>query len=189
MPIQWSFACAISKTRARAVIEAAATLAGWRSREKGDGTRGRGIGFARYKSQAAYCAVIVEVEVAGEITVKRAWSAIDAGLAVNPDGIINQTEGGIIQSASWTLKEHVRYQPNSITTRGWEDYPILMFNEAPLIEVTVVNRPGEVTLGAAEAAQGPAAAAIANAIHNAIGARLRDMPFTRERVVSALAAG
>ena len=175
--------------RARAVIEAAATLAGWRSREKGDGTRGRGIGFARYKSQAAYCAVIVEVEVAGEITVKRAWSAIDAGLAVNPDGIINQTEGGIIQSASWTLKEHVRYQPNSITTRGWEDYPILTFNEAPLIEVTVVNRPGEVTLGAAEAAQGPAAAAIANAIHNAIGARLRDMPFTRERVVSALAAG
>ena len=157
--------------RARAVIEAAATLAGWRSREKGDGTRGRGIGFARYKSQAAYCAVIVEVEVAGEITVKRAWSAIDAGLAVNPDGIINQTEGGIIQSASWTLKEHVRYQPNSITTRGWEDYPILTFNEAPLIEVTVVNRPGEVTLGAAEAAQGPAAAAIANAIHNAIGAR------------------
>ncbi len=175
--------------RARAVIEAAAKLAGWSAGEKGDGSRGRGIGFARYKSQAAYAAVIVEVEVAGDITVKRAWAAIDAGLAVNPDGIINQTEGGIIQSTSWTLKEQVRYEPQGIVTHGWEDYPILTFSEAPVIEVTVINRPTEVTLGAAEAVQGPTAAAIANAIHNAIGVRLRDMPFTRERVLSALAAG
>ena len=173
--------------RARAVIEAAAKLAGWRTNEKGNGTRGRGMGFARYKSQAAYAAVIVEVEVAGDITVKRAWAAIDAGLAINPDGIINQTEGGIIQSASWTLKEQVRYEPERITTRGWADYPILTFTEAPLIEVTVVNRPDEATLGAAEAVQGPTAAAIANAVYNAIGVRLRDMPITRERVLAALA--
>ena len=111
----------------------------------------------------------------------------DAGLAINPDGIINQTEGGIIQSASWTLKEQVRYEPERITTRGWADYPILTFTEAPLIEVTVVNRPDEATLGAAEAVQGPTAAAIANAVYNAIGVRLRDMPFTRERVLAALA--
>ncbi len=174
-------------TRARAVIEAAAKLAGWRSGEKGNGARGRGIGFARYKSQAAYAAVIVEVEIAEEIKVRHAWAAIDAGLAVNPDGIINQTEGGIIQSASWTLKEQVRYQPARIITRGWEDYPILTFSEAPVVEVTVVNRPGEPTLGAAEAVQGPTAAAIANAVCNAIGVRLRDMPFTRERVLAALA--
>ena len=173
--------------RARAVIEAVAALAGWRTLEKGDGTRGRGIGFARYKSQAAYAAVIVEVEIAGEIAVRRAWAAIDAGLAVNPDGIINQTEGGIIQSASWTLKEQVRYEPEGIVTRGWEDYPILTFDEAPLVEVTVVNRPDELSLGAAEAMQGPTAAAIANAVYNAIGVRLRDMPFTRDRVLAALA--
>ncbi len=179
----------LKDVRARAVIEAAAKLAGWKAREKGDGTRGRGIGFARYKSQAAYAAVIVEVEIAGEITVKRAWAAIDAGLAVNPNGIINQTEGGIIQSASWTLKEQVRYDPQRIVTRGWDDYPILTFAEAPVVEVTVVNRPDEVTLGAAEAVQGPTAAAIANAVHNAIGVRLRDMPFTRERVMAALASG
>ena len=177
----------LKDARARAVIEAAATLAGWRSGEKGDGTRGRGIGFARYKSQAAYAAVIVEVEIAGDVRVCRAWSAIDAGLTVNPDGIINQTEGGIIQAASWTLKEQVRYEPERVLTRGWADYPILTFNEAPVIEVTVVNRPDEITLGAAEAVQGPTAAAIGNAVCNAIGVRLRDMPFTRERVLAALA--
>ncbi len=175
--------------RARAVIEAAAQLAGWRTREKGDGTRGRGMGFARYKNQAAYAAVIVEVEIAGEIRVKHAWAAIDAGLAINPNGIINQTEGGIIQSASWTLKEQVRYEPERITTRDWADYPILTFAEAPQIAVTVINRPDEVTLGAAEAVQGPTAAAIANAVCNASGVRLRDMPFTRERVLAAMAAG
>jgi nicotinate dehydrogenase subunit B len=173
--------------RGRAVIEAAAAKAGWRKGEKGDGTRGRGIGFARYKNLAAYAAVLVEVEIAENITVRRAWAAIDAGLAINPDGLVNQTEGGIIQSASWTLKEQVRYEPERIVTRTWEDYPILTFTEAPQVEVTVINRPDQASLGAGEAAQGPTAAAIGNAVHNAIGARLRDMPFTRERVVTALA--
>jgi len=177
----------LKDARARAVIEATAALAGWKNGEKGDGTRGRGIGFARYKSQAAYAAVIVEVEIAGEVRVRRAWAAIDAGLTVNPDGIINQTEGGIIQATSWTLKEQVRYEPERVLTRGWADYPILTFSEAPVIEVKVVNRPDEMTLGAAEAVQGPTAAAIGNAVCNAIGVRLRDMPFTRERVVAALA--
>jgi CO/xanthine dehydrogenase Mo-binding subunit len=173
--------------RGRAVIEAVAASAGWRQREKGNDGRGRGIGFARYKNLAAYAAVLVEVEIAEEVIVKRAWAAIDAGLAINPDGLINQTEGGIIQSASWTLKEQIRYEPERIVTRGWDDYPILTFAEAPEVEVTVLNRPGEPSLGAGEAAQGPTAAAIANAVYNALGARLRDMPFTRERVLAALA--
>ena len=173
--------------RGRAVIEAAAASAAWRPREKGGDGRGRGIGFARYKNLAAYAAVLVEVDVAEEIMVKRAWAAVDAGLAINPDGLINQTEGGIIQSASWTLKEQIRYEPERIVTRGWEDYPILTFAEAPEVKVTVINRPGEPALGAGEAAQGPTAAAIANAVYNALGVRLRDMPFTRERVVAALA--
>jgi nicotinate dehydrogenase subunit B len=172
--------------RARAVVEGAAAKAGWRTGEKGDGTRGRGIAFARYKNMATYAAVVAEVEIAGEITIKRAWAAVDAGLAINPDGLINQTEGGIIQSASWTLKEQVRYDRERIVTRGWDDYPILTFSEAPRIEVTVINRPDMPPLGAGEAVQGPTAAAIANAVHNAIGVRLRDMPFTRERVMAAL---
>jgi CO/xanthine dehydrogenase Mo-binding subunit len=176
----------IKDPRARAVIEGAAAKAGWRTGEKGDGTRGRGIAFARYKNMASYAAVVAEVEIAGEITIKRAWAAVDAGLAINPDGLINQIEGGIIQSASWTLKEQVRYDRERIVTRGWDDYPILTFSETPKIEVTIINRPDMPPLGAGEAVQGPTAAAIANAVHNAIGVRLRDMPFTRERVMAAL---
>ena len=173
--------------RARAVIETVAAKAGWRRGEKGDGTRGRGIGFARYKNGACYVAVIVEVEAGNEIAVKRAWAAIDAGLVINPDGIANQTEGGITQTVSWALKEAVQYDRSRILTSTWSDYPILTFEEAPQVEVTLINRPELPPLGAGEGAQGPTAAAIANAIHNALGVRLRDMPFTRERVLAALA--
>jgi CO/xanthine dehydrogenase Mo-binding subunit len=173
--------------RARAVIETVAAKAKWRKGEKGDGTRGRGIGFARYKNGACYVAVIVEVEAGNEIAVKRAWAAIDAGLVINPDGIANQTEGGIIQTVSWALKEAIQYDRSRILTSNWNDYPILTFEEAPQVEVTIVNRPELPPLGAGEGAQGPTAAAIANAIHNALGVRLRDMPFTRERVLAALA--
>jgi CO/xanthine dehydrogenase Mo-binding subunit len=173
--------------RARAVIETVAAKAGWRRGAKGDGSRGRGIGFARYKNGASYVAVVVDVEVGNEIAVRRAWAAIDAGLVINPDGLVNQTEGGIIQTVSWALKEAVQYDRSRILTRDWNDYPILTFEESPPVEVTIVNRPDEPPLGAGEGAQGPTVAAIANAVHHAMGVRLRDMPFTRERVLAALA--
>src|SRR5262245_28035336 len=174
--------------RARAVIETVAQKAGWKRGEKGDGTRGRGVAFARYKNGAIYVAEIVEVEIGNEVTVKRAWAAIDAGLVINPDGLANQTEGGIIQAVSWTLKEAVQYDRSRILSSNWTDYPILTFEESPAVEVTIVNRPDQPPLGAGEGTQGPTAAAIANAIHNAMGVRPRDMPFTRERVVAAVAA-
>jgi CO/xanthine dehydrogenase Mo-binding subunit len=177
----------LKDARARAVIETVAARAGWRKGEKGDGARGRGIGFARYKNGAIYMAVIVEVEMGRDIAVRRAWAALDAGLVINPDGIINQTEGGIIQAVSWALKEAVRYDRSRILTTNWEEYPILTFEEFPQVEVTIINRPDQPPLGAGEGTQGPTAAAIANAIHNAMGVRLRDMPFTRERVMAALA--
>lgn len=173
--------------RARAVIETVAKKAGWRKGERGDGARGRGIGFARYKNGACYLAVIVEVEMEREIAVRRAWAAIDAGLVINPDGLANQTEGGIIQATSWALKEAVRYDRSRILTTNWDEYPILSFAESPVVEVTILNQPEQPPLGAGEGQQGPTAAAIANAIHNAMGVRLRDMPFTRERVMAALA--
>jgi CO/xanthine dehydrogenase Mo-binding subunit len=173
--------------RARAVIETVAAKAGWRKGEKGDGTRGRGVGFARYKNGACYVAEIVEVEAGNEIAVKRVWAAIDAGLVINPDGLVNQTEGGIIQAVSWALKEAIQYDRSRILTGSWSDYPILTFEESPRVEVTIVNRPNETPLGAGEGTQGPTVAAIANAVYNAMGARLRDMPFTRERVLAALA--
>jgi len=173
--------------RARAVIETVAAKAGWRKGEKGDGARGRGVGFARYKNGACYLAVIAEIVAGNDIAVKRVWAAIDAGLVINPDGLSNQTEGGIIQATSWALKEAVRFDRSRILTSNWDDYPILTFEESPQVEVSIVNRPELPPLGAGEGQQGPTAAAIANAICNAMGVRLRDMPFTRERVLAALA--
>ena len=170
--------------RARAVIELAAQKAGWKANAKGDGTRGRGIAFAQYKNLAAYCAVVAEVSVdrAGNVKVTRAVSAVDAGLAVNPDGIINQIEGGIIQSASWTLKEQVKFDRQRITTRSWADYPIFNFSDVPAVEVHIINQPNERPLGVGEGSQGPTVAAIANAIANATGKRARDLPFTADKI-------
>jgi CO/xanthine dehydrogenase Mo-binding subunit len=172
--------------RARAVIETVAEKAGWRKGEKGDGMRGRGVAFARYKNGACYVAEIAEVEIAETVSVSRVWAAIDAGLVINPDGLANQTEGGVIQAVSWVLKEAVNYDRKGILSSNWDDYPILSFEEAPWVGVTVVNRPDDPPLGAGEGTQGPTAAAVANAIFNAMGVRVRDMPFTRGRVMAAL---
>lgn len=174
----------LSDPRARAVVEAARDVIGWGKVDKAPG-RGQGIAYARYKNTAAYCAVAVEVEVnedTGAIAIARATCAGDAGEAIAPDGIANQLEGGVIQSVSWTLKEAVRFTPGEITSVDWETYPILTFREAPEVETIVLNRPGEKFLGVGEASQGPTAAAIANAVFAATGVRLRELPFTPERV-------
>ena len=175
--------------RARAVIEMAAKKADWKEGEKGDGSRGRGIAFAKYKNLATYVAVLAEVEVdrkSGQVRVPRVFAAADAGQIINPDGLSNQIEGGIIQSTSWTLHEAVRFDHNGITSRDWSGYPILTMPEVPEIEVALIDRPDEKPLGAGEAAQGPMAAAIANAFAHATGRRLRDLPFGPERVRAAL---
>ena len=170
--------------RARAVIEAAAKRAGWTP-----AARGWGFGYARYKNLGCYCAVAAEVAVdrsSGKVTVNRAVSAVDVGQTVNPDGVVNQIEGGLIQSASWTLKEAVSYDRTRVKTRSWAEYPILRFEEVPPVEVVILNQPDQPFLGVGEGSQGPAAAAIANAIASATGARLRDLPFTPQRVKAAL---
>jgi CO/xanthine dehydrogenase Mo-binding subunit len=175
--------------RARAVIEKVAELAGWRPGEKGDFARGRGIGFSKYKNLACYCAVMTEVavdRVTGKMQVTRAWSAIDAGLVINPDGLVAQIEGGVIQSASWTLHEEVKFDRNGILSRDWSNYPILTMPEAPKVQVALINRPSERSLGAGEGSQGPTVAAIANAFTHATGKRIRDLPFHPERVKAAL---
>src|SRR5437899_2741826 len=176
--------------RARAVVEAAAQRAGWQTNAKGDAARGRGIAFAKYKNLACYVAAVADVEVdraSGKVRVTRVVAAVDAGQIVNPDGVVNQIEGGIIQSASWTLMESVRYDRTRVTTRSWADYPIIHFGDVPQVEVVLIDRPEERFLGVGEGSQGPAAAAIANAIAHATGRRLRALPFTPERVKQALA--
>jgi nicotinate dehydrogenase subunit B len=179
----------LTNPRARAVIEAAARKANWKPPQRRDGSRGRGIAYAQYKNLAAYVAAIADVTVdvrTGRVRVERVVAAVDAGQIINPDGVVNQIEGGIIQSASWTLKEAVSHDRQRITVRSWADYPILTFPEVPAVDVVLLNRPEERPLGTGEGSQGPAAAAIANAVCNATGVRLRDLPLTPQRVKAAL---
>jgi nicotinate dehydrogenase subunit B len=172
--------------RARAVIETAARASGWIAGATSDGRHGRGIGFARYKNAAAYCAVVMEIEVAEQVKLKRCVAAVDAGEIINPDGLRNQIEGGIVQAASWTLKEALRWDTNGVRTRSWEDYPILGFSEVPEIDVILIDHPELRPLGAGECAAGPTAAAIANALQHALGVRARHLPLTPERIAQAM---
>ncbi len=171
--------------RARAVIEKVVAMAGWNPKAPGGRGRGRGIGFARYKNRAAYSAVVVELDVDEEIRLAHVWCATDAGLVINPDGVINQLEGGIIQSASWVLKEQVRFD-NGVSSIDWETYPVLKFSEVPEIDIELINTKDEVPLGVGEVTAGPTAAAIGNAVSHALGARIRDLPLTRERIMASL---
>ncbi|MEW6449816.1 MAG: molybdopterin cofactor-binding domain-containing protein [Pseudomonadota bacterium] len=176
--------------RAKAVIETVARMSGWQPNAKGDGTRGRGIAFSKYKNLACYVACVADIEVdraSGRVKVSQVWSAIDAGLVINPTGLAMQTEGGIIQSASWTLHEGVKFDKNGIISRDWSTYPIMTMPEVPKITVELINRPDQRPSGAGEGSQGPAVAAIANAFAHATGKRIRDLPFTADRVKKALA--
>jgi CO/xanthine dehydrogenase Mo-binding subunit len=181
----------LDDTRAREVISTAASRFGWSAYRKRRG-RGRGFAFAKYKNLAAYAAVACEVEVdreSGRARMVRAVAATDSGEAVNPDGIRNQVEGGIIQSLSWTLFEAVTFDRTRITSTDWGGYPILRFPQLPdSVEVHVINRPGQPYLGTGECVQGPAAGAIANAVADATGIRLRELPFTSRRVKAAIGA-
>jgi nicotinate dehydrogenase subunit B len=175
--------------RARDVVMAAATRFGWVGYVRSRG-RGKGFAFARYKNLGAYLALAVEVEVereSGRTRLVRAVAAVDSGQVVNPDGIRNQVEGGILQASSWTLHEAVNFDATRITSSDWSSYPMLRFPELPdNVEVHVIDRPGQPFLGTGEAAQGPTAAAIANALADATGARLRELPLTRGRVKAAI---
>jgi len=182
-PVAWRLRH-LADSRARAVIEAAARRAGWTSWQRRDAW-GHGIGFAKYKNTGAYCAVVAEIEAEREIRVRRLVAAVDVGLVINPDGVANQIEGGAIQASSWTLKEAVRFDRMRVTSSTWEDYPILKFSEVPAIEVEIVSRSDAPSVGAGEAAQGPTAGAIANAVYDALGVRVRDLPITPERIVAA----
>ena len=162
--------------RGRAVLEEAVRHANWKKTEG----RGRGIAYARYKNIGAYCAVVAEVDATGaEPRVTRLVAAVDVGLAVNPDGVANQIEGGCVQATSWALKE--AWRPGALT---WEDYPILRFSEAPPVEVHIVKST-QPSLGAGECTMGPTVAAIANALHDALGVRVRKLPLTAENIADA----
>ncbi len=170
--------------RAKDVIRAAARRAQWKQQKKSG--IGHGVGFARYKNTGAYCAAIAEIEGTDDIRVKRLTLAVDVGEAINPDGVINQIEGGAIQATSWVLKERVRFDRTRITSTSWADYPILTFSEVPMVDVEIVQRPEIEPVGAGEAAHGPVTAAIANAVYDCLGVRVRDLPITRDKIIAAM---
>ncbi|MGY8706303.1 molybdopterin-dependent oxidoreductase [Bradyrhizobium sp. 18BD] len=170
--------------RARDVIRAAARRAQWKPRKQAGA--GYGVAFARYKNMGAYCAAIAEIEGADDIRVKRLTLAVDVGEAINPDGVINQIEGGAIQATSWVLKERVRFGRTRITSTSWTDYPILTFSEVPAVDVEIIQRPEIEPVGAGEAAHGPVTAAIANAVYDCLGVRVRDLPITRDKIIAAM---
>jgi CO/xanthine dehydrogenase Mo-binding subunit len=183
-PVEYRLAC-LSDPRARAVIESAAARSGWDNWSPAE-SAGHGIGFARYKNTAAYCAVVAEVETVSEVRVRRLTIAVDAGLVINPDGAANQVEGGAVQATSWTLKEQVRFDQYGVTSDTWETYPILRFSEVPAVDVELLPGNGNPALGVGETAQGPTAAAIGNAVCDALGVRVRTLPFTEQNIVAAM---
>jgi CO/xanthine dehydrogenase Mo-binding subunit len=181
--------------RAVAVLEEVAKLARWDPRpspraDRAAGT-GRGAAYVRYDDSGAYVAAAVEAHVdraSGKVRVERVYVAHDCGLVVNPDGVRNQIEGNVIQALSRALLEEVRFDRHAVTSLDWASYPILRFSDVPdEIAISLIDRRGEPSLGAGEPATSPIFAAVANAIFDATGARLRSVPFTPERVKAALA--
>jgi len=167
----------LTDKRAKAVVEKTGEMT---KKEELSENEGVGYAFSRYKNVASYFACAVKVyyeQTSGQIHLKKMWGVIDAGEVINPDGLKNQTEGGMIQAASWTLMEKVTFNKDHITSTDWGTYPILRFDNIPEIEVVVIDRPNESPLGAGEAAQGPTAAAVANAVFRATGKRIRDLPI------------
>jgi len=183
----------LTDERARAVIEAAAEKFDWGPGKDLQGNdRGKGIGFLKYKNNASYVAVMIDLSVnrsSGRINLEKAVIACDAGQIVNPDGVSNQLEGAFLQSASWTLKEQVCFDRQGIISLDWYSYPILRFRDAPQIDILLINRPGQPYMGVGEGAMGPIPAAIANAVFDAVGIRLRQVPFTPEKVLRELREG
>jgi nicotinate dehydrogenase subunit B len=170
--------------RARAVLEKLAEKTQWKSRPK-TASNGFGVAYSRYKNSTSYFAVLAEVEIdkaTKNYRLKKLTGVIDSGLVINPDGLINQTEGGMIQSASWSMLEEVQYDQDGITSTNWVSYPIMRMIEVPEIEVHLIDRPDTPPMGAGEAAMGPVSAAIANAIFDATGSRIRAMPLRPEKI-------
>ena len=176
----------LSDPRSITLLDTLAQMANWSNRANLPEGTGLGMGFARYKNSGAYCGVMVQLRAEEKIYIDHVWSVCDAGEVINPDGLINQIEGGIIQSISWTLKEMVTWDTEGVTSASWDTYPILNFDEVPQVEVKLLNQPGVQSLGGGEASAGPTAAAIANALVQALGVRARHLPLTPDRLAELM---
>jgi CO/xanthine dehydrogenase Mo-binding subunit len=172
--------------RAAHILKRCAELSGWKDRGEAGSGKGLGIALARYKNISAYAAIAAEVEVDEDVRVHRVWCVADAGLVINPDGVKNQLEGGIVQAISWALKEQVQLGGDGVRSRDWESYPVIRFSDVPEIVCELVEASEHRPLGVGECVIGPTIAAVGNAVAHALGQRIRDLPMTRERIVAAL---
>ena len=177
------------------VIKRAAALMAWQSRpspvrsKDAAVMRGRGFSYVHYKHSESYVAMGMEVAVeraSGRIRVERVACAHDCGQIINPDGVRAQVEGSILQTLSRALMEEVQFDRSRVTSVDWGSYPIMRFSDVPKLDIELVDRPTQPPLGAGEAACAPVGAALANAVFDATGVRLRTVPFTPQRVKSAL---
>jgi len=178
------------------VIKRATEMVGWEARpspnsrrQAGNVLTGRGIAYMRYKQAENYVAIAMEVGVdrsTGRINLRRITCAHDCGLVVNPDGLRNQIEGCILQTLGRTLHEETTFNQSRVTSVDWATYPILNFREMVPVEVALIDRPELPPLGAGEAATAPVAAALANAVFDAAGVRLRSVPFKTESLRAQL---
>ncbi len=175
----------LDDARARDVLARAAAMAGWEGRVKREGF-GYGLAVARYKGSGAWCAAVAEIEAAERVFCRRLWLATDVGEVINPDGTLNQIEGGAIQATSMCLMEALRHDARTITSDSWETYPVLRFSEVPRIQAAIIPRPEAPPLGAGECSMGPVIGAIANAIADALSVRVRHWPFTAENIAKTL---
>ena len=180
----------VTDPRARLVIERTAELAGWAGRGPAGTGAGLGCAYCRYRDRGAYVAAAAALSVDTEVRLERLWCVTDCGQVINPDGAKNQLEGGMLMAASWALKEQVRLAGRGVVSTTWDDYPILRFDEIPLVDVELVmTQQHERSAGTGEVSLGPALAALGNAVAHALGQRIRDLPFTRERIAATLLAG
>ena len=179
----------LSDPRARAVLERLGALCGWPRRAALAAGEGLGLAYDHHRDRGAHTAVAVQLSVDTEVRLTKMWCVVDCGLVINPDGAKNQIEGGMIMGASWALKEQVKLGGSGILSVTWHDYPILRFSEVPPVEIELLPQPESPPFGTGEISTGPTMAAIANAVAQALGARIRDLPFTRDRIAAQLLAG
>ncbi|WP_158215428.1 xanthine dehydrogenase family protein molybdopterin-binding subunit [Candidimonas nitroreducens] len=176
----------LSDPRAAAVLRKACEMARWHERGQAAPDTGLGLGFARYKTQGAYCAVVARVEVTHELRVRHLYIAVDVGEVINPEGVVQQIEGGAIQATSWALYEEAHFDAYGLVDGDWESYPILRFSQVPEVSVEILPGNGHPPVGAGEPSLGPAAAAIGNALRAALGVRVRSLPLTPDAIARAI---
>lgn len=183
----------LQDARGEEVLERLAALSNWRQRAMPDRQAerviGRGLAYVKYELVRTYVGVVAEVQVdtkSGEIVAKRFYVAHDCGQIINPDGLRNQIEGNVVQTVSRVLKEEVKFDRSRVTSLDWGSYPILTFPEVPEVTIELIDRPNEVPWGAGEPTAALVPAAIGNAVFDAIGVRLRSVPFTPSKVKLAM---